>query len=281
MSHRSGHDLPVTRPARLVPRHLERELRLEPRPYRRVGGTGGTRVRGVPTARSMWSAVLPHRCAGCQQLGPVLCDTCRFAVASSPATIVPGGITAALTFDGVVRTAVLGMKYRNRRAAAKVLAEVLVRRLGLIGPGRPHYDVVTWAPTSRRRSIERGYDQAELLARAVAAHLGVPCRRLLYRTHGTPQTGRSRAERLAGPEFRVRPGRAPRVLVVDDVVTTGATLIAAGEALHAAGIRDVRLVAVAATPSSTLRRRDADQRSPGRQGHADHREQPPGRLESA
>jgi predicted amidophosphoribosyltransferase len=208
----------------------------------------------------------------------VLCDSCRFAVSSSPATIVPGGITAALTFDGVVRTAVLGLKYRNRRAAAKVLAAVLVRRLGLVGPGRPHHDLVTWAPTSRRRSAERGYDQAELLARAVAAELGVPCRRLLYRTHGAPQTGRSRTERLAGldgPAFRVRPGRAPRVLVVDDVVTTGATLVAAGEALRAAGIRDVRLVAVAATPSSPPRR------SSGGRGHADHREQAPGRLESA
>jgi predicted amidophosphoribosyltransferase len=182
----------------------------------------------------------------------VLCDSCRFAVASSPATIVPGGITAALTFDGVVRTAVLGMKYRNRRAAAKVLAEVLVRRLGLVGPGRPHYDVVTWAPTSPRRSVARGYDQAELLARAVAAHVGVPCRRLLYRTHGAPQTGRTRSERLAGPGFRVRPGCTLRVLVVDDVVTTGATLIAAGEALRTAGIDDVRLVAVAATPSTSM-----------------------------
>jgi preprotein translocase subunit SecA len=137
------------------------------------------------------------------------------ALGTSPTTIVPGGITAALTFDGVARTAILGLKYRNRRAAARVLAEVLVRRLGLRGPGRPHYDLVTWAPTSRRRVAERGYDQAELLARAVAAELGVPCRRLLYRVHGAPQMGRTRAERLTGPSYRARPGRSPRVLVVD------------------------------------------------------------------
>lgn len=210
----------------------------------------------------------------------MLCDTCRFAVASSPAAIVPGGITAALSFDGVVRTAVLGLKYRNRRAAAKVLAEVLVRRLGLIGPGRPHYDLVTWAPTGGRRVAERGYDQAELLARAVAAQLGVPCRRLLYRVHGGPQTGRTRAERLAGPAFRARPGRGPRVLVVDDVVTTGSTLLAAGEALRAAGIADVRLVAVAATPSS-IERGDLPGVQRGGRRHADHREQAPGRLETA
>jgi predicted amidophosphoribosyltransferase len=200
------------------------------------------------------------------------------ALGTSPTTIVPGGITAALTFDGVARTAILGLKYRNRRAAARVLAEVLVRRLGLRGPGRPHYDLVTWAPTSRRRVAERGYDQAELLARAVAAELGVPCRRLLYRVHGAPQMGRTRAERLTGPSYRARPGRSPRVLVVDDVVTTGATLGAAGEALRRAGITDLRLVAVAATPTRGGRTVNAG--GPHR-GGAPAREQAPGRLETA
>jgi ComF family protein len=219
-------------------------------------------------------ALLTTSCASCRQPGEVLCRQCRFALATSPAAIVPGGITAALSFDGAVRSAVLALKFRNRRAVAQVLAETLVRRLGLARPGGAHVDLVTWAPTSRRRSVDRGYDQAELLARAVARQLGVPCRRLLYRVHGAPQVGRSRAERLQGPSFRARPGVRLRVLVVDDVVTTGATLVAAGEALRAAGIADVRLVAVAATPAR------GDVRVDGR-GHAKDRAQPPGRLETA
>jgi orotate phosphoribosyltransferase len=86
--------------------------------------------------------------------------------------------------------------------------------------------------------------------------------------------GRTRAERLQGPAFRARSGVRLRVLVVDDVVTTGATLVAAGDALRAAGIAEVRLVAVAAAP-----RRDDAWVTGG--GHAKDRAQPPGRLETA
>jgi predicted amidophosphoribosyltransferase len=123
----------------------------------------------------------------------------------------------------------------------------MVRRLRL-----QHVDLVTWAPTSPRRARRRGYDQAEAIAQAVGRELGVPCRRLLYRSHGSAQTGKSRADRLVGPVFRARsprPGLA--VLVVDDVVTTGATLRAAAQALRSAGVTHVELVAAA---SAQLRR---------------------------
>ncbi len=232
-----------------------------------TAGGAGAHVTPTPHHGGMpFDALLTTSCASCRQRGDVLCRQCRFALATSPAAIVPGGITAALSFDGVVRSAVLALKFGNRRAVAKVLAETLVRRLGLASPGAGHIDVVTWAPTTRRRVADRGYDQAELLARAVARQLGVPCRRLLYRVHGAPQVGRTRSERLQGPAFRARRGSRLRVLVVDDVVTTGSTLVAAGEALRAAGIAEVRLVAVAATPARS---------------HAKARERAPGRLESA
>lgn len=154
-----------------------------------------------------------------------------------------------MPFDGVARQALLALKYRNRRPLVRHLARLMVRRLGLDLPGAERPDVVTWSPTSRARIVQRGFDQAELLARAVARELGVPCRRLLYRAHGPAQTGRGRAERLVGPSFRSRPAVRPyRVLLVDDVVTTGATLHAAADALRAAGVTEVRVVAAAATP---------------------------------
>ena len=183
-------------------------------------------------------------CAGCNQPGDVLCRRCRFSLASAKAQVGDGGVLAPLRFEGVAREVVHGLKYRNRRAVAKVLAALMVRRLHV---GR--VDVVTWAPTSASRSRTRGYDQAELLARAVAHELGVPCRRLQYRSHGPSQTWHTRAERLNDPQFRARPVSPHlRVLLVDDVVTTGATLCAARDALLGAGIAEVVCVAAAATP---------------------------------
>lgn len=96
-------------------------------------------------------------------------------------------------------------------------------------------DVVTWAPTSRRRRRARGYDQAELLARAVARRSRLRSRPLLRRLSEQPQTGRGRRDRLAGPRFVAAAVPGATVLVVDDVWTTGATLSAAGTALRNAG----------------------------------------------
>jgi predicted amidophosphoribosyltransferase len=199
---------------------------------------------------------LELRCAGCDRPGAALCRVCRFALvgASSPRP-GPGGAVAAVEFSGRAREIVLGLKYRNRRAVAAHLAGLLTRRLLDAGLRPEQLDVVTWAPTGGPRRRQRGFDQAELVARRVARQLGLPCRRLVAREAGSgPQTGRTRAERLDGPGFRSRPlsGR-PRVLVVDDVVTTGATLAAAERALREAGARSVVRAAVATTPARPQR----------------------------
>jgi len=202
--------------------------------------------------------IFTSTCAGCHEPGPQLCRRCRFTLASASSVRVDGGIRAAVPFDGLARQLVLGLKFRNRRSVAKVLATQMIQRLRL-SDGR--IDVITWAPTSTTRAGKRGFDQAELIARAIAHELRIPCRRLLYRQHHSgPQSGQRRSGRLNTPRFRARVGFDQlHVLVVDDVVTTGATLHAAGQALAQAGIGRVSLVAAAAAgaqvlgPSTTMR----------------------------
>lgn len=179
----------------------------------------------------------------------MLCRTCRFALIARPAPGTPGDVVVATSYSGRVRDVLLGFKYQNRRQVAAHVAGILAGRLAS-RPDAVDVDVVTWAPTSAHRRRERGFDQAELIARGVAAHLGLPCRRLLERAgDAAPQTGRTRRDRLDGPGFRVHPRAAgKRVLVIDDVVTTGATLASAATALRSAGSVSVALAAMAATP---------------------------------
>jgi len=159
----------------------------------------------------------------------------------------PAGVDwcgAAFAYEGVGRELVARLKYRNARAALPFLAAAMAGLVDAAG-----IDVVTWAPTAPSHRRQRGFDQAQLLARAVARRLGRPCRSVLRRRPGTPsQTGRTLAERRQGPAFDTRRRASRRVLLVDDVITSGATVVAATAALRAGGAVAVSVVVAARTP---------------------------------
>ncbi|MGA0322427.1 MAG: ComF family protein [Ilumatobacteraceae bacterium] len=160
-------------------------------------------------------------------------------------------------FSGCLRDVVNGMKFKNHRGAAKYLGGLLSRRI--IGDGLvPGVDVhaVTWVPDSARRR-ERGFDPSELMARMIGAQLGLPVVRTLVRADSGEQKTRSGVERWNGPGFRGRRTHYTRVLLIDDVVTTGATLAAASGALRTAGVSHIHVAAVAATPKRVGEGREA------------------------
>lgn len=142
-------------------------------------------------------------------------------------------------------------KFSGVRAYAEPYAVLMAQCVTDHLQGR--FDVITWVPLSRRRLRKRGYDQSQLLARRMADRLDVPCERLLKKVRDTKaQSGlRGESERRANTlgAYEVYPGvqtAGKRVLLVDDVVTTGATLSECARVLRTAGAAGVVCVTLAA-----------------------------------
>ena len=172
----------------------------------------------------------------------------------APSLPPPSGVdlcVALLAYEDRGRELIARLKDRNARSALRWLVVSMVALVRSI-----HVDAVTWVPTTRVRRRNRGFDQAQLLARGVARELHVPCRGLLERAHGPPQTGRSVTERRVGPVLAARPARAPAsILLVDDVITTGTSVSVAARTLRAAGASRVAVLAAARTPLKRPRTR--------------------------
>jgi predicted amidophosphoribosyltransferase len=192
----------------------------------------------------------PARCPGCGAAGEPFCPTCAEGLRPARPGPVPDGLDALVVpfaYEGVMREVIARLKYRGSVHPVRWLAASVVR----VRPARPRPDggatpvSVTWAPTTPARRRARGFDHAQLLARHVGPQLALPVRRTLDRRPGPPQTGRSGADRRVGPVFRARRAEAGVVILVDDVVTTGATLGAAARELRRAGAGSVIGVAVA------------------------------------
>jgi predicted amidophosphoribosyltransferase len=202
--------------------------------------------------RDVLDVVFPLVCPGCGRAGAPVCGRCSTTLRPPAPAPAPAGVDAwcaPFAYEGVAREVVARVKYRGARAAAPWLADAMARTLldDVLGGDPRFFDALratgalTWAPTSRARRRARGFDQAEVLARAVGRRLGMRAVALLERGAGPPQTGRSAAARRVGPRFEARRRAAgvPCVIVVDDVATTGSTLSAAALALRGSGTRTV------------------------------------------
>ncbi len=205
--------------------------------------------------------LFPRSCVGCGGPGSFLCEPCRNSlptvnpplcprcgIPQSTNEVCPGcldhpgaldGMRSPYRFDGVVRQAVHKLKYQNLRALAEPLADLLADH---VADASVTGSVLVPVPLHRRRLRERGYNQSALLARRLGERTGIPVSGdCLIRSRQTPPQARTasvseRRENVAGVfACRDQRLRGERVLLIDDVATSGATMEACAAALKAAG----------------------------------------------
>ena len=212
----------------------------------------------------------PQRCLGCGREGELICGSCRSKLPRLSPPLCPrcgrpqsngilcsdcvsrktaiDGVRAPFRFEALARECVHQLKYKNLRSLAGPLSDLMAEYLR--GAELP-VNILVAVPLYPRRLKERGYNQSDLLTARLAALSGLPvdCSSLVRRKYVLPQARTTSAlERRRNLEgaFECRPlpnGR--RVLLIDDVATSGATLDACAEALKAAGALSVRALVFA------------------------------------
>jgi ComF family protein len=197
--------------------------------------------------------VAPHHCLGCGREGQLLCRACANGLPAVPPRCYGCGtprenyhtcpacypksplyaVMPATVYQDLAKTVVHRLKFERAQAAANDIAAVMAARLPLEG-----IEVITFVPTAPARVRTRGYDQAALIAKALARRTGLPCQALLGRSNNERQVGKGRTARhqqMAGAFYARHAPAGRHVLLVDDVLTTGATCEAAARVLLAGG----------------------------------------------
>jgi len=213
--------------------------------------------RRDPLCGTCWRAI--------SRLGAPWCDRCGAAsivTEAEPPRVAPGltcalcasdppqwdYVRSAALYEGPLRDAIHALKFSGRRALASPLGDLAAEQCAASLPDT--IDALIPVPLARTRERERGFNQAALLARRIGSHLDVPIRSSwLARIRSTrPQSELSATERRANVRDAFRASDrvvGHHVLVVDDILTTGATLDACTRALRAAGARRVGVLTVA------------------------------------
>lgn len=209
------------------------------------------------------SSIAPHACVQCGLEGALLChyciqnlpvvrsccyvcnlpqrdwQTCPSCRRETPLT----AITPATPYANEVKQLLHALKYDRAAAAARDVAAAISQRFA--GAQLPADLLITHVPTAHSRIRQRGYDQSALIAKEVSRLLGRPYAPLLLRLGKQRQVGQTRAARKQQMALAFRAVHVPllankTIMLIDDVLTTGATLEAAGRTLQQAGAREIR-----------------------------------------
>jgi ComF family protein len=210
-----------------------------------------------PLLAGLVDLLAPRRCVGCDEPlaydVEIACGACDILFDEVTGASAPPAPSASLyVFGGPLADGIRRFKYGSRVDLAAPLGALTTQ-------AAPSYvgrvDVVVPVPLHRARLVERGFNQAALLAAPLARALGVPLDAgVVTRVRATPpQAGLGRAARrdnVRGAFVARRRPRGARVLVIDDVRTTGATLFEVGQALYDAGATEVRMLTLARAEDS-------------------------------
>ncbi len=221
--------------------------------------------------RRLLNLLFPPKCILCSGLlgqeETDLCHSCRLEAPEFTGAKIKlsflAGWTAVWYYKDNVRSSLLRYKFHNRRSYASAYGRLLAMKLQT--EEMDHFDTLTWIPVGTLRRFRRGYDQVELLARAVARELGISPVRTLKKIRNTPPQSRlqdsaKRRANVLGAYRAVNPSsiQGKRILLLDDIITTGATASECAKTLLIAGAKEVSAAAVAAavhekTPKKTCR----------------------------
>jgi ComF family protein len=209
-------------------------------------------------ARLLLDTVAPRRCAGCDAVSrDPICANCRDEFEGMfvprPRPLAHGAAFAGFGFEEPVRTIVHKGKYGGDRSALRAIASLTAERLDASRASPPPPSSIVAVPLGPRRRRQRGYNQSDVLARVLAEIRHVPLLDGLRRTRDTkPQSvcdEQGRRRNVAGAFAWIgSPLDGVRLWLVDDVLTTGATVEAAGASLRAAGASRVDVIVVAVVP---------------------------------
>ena len=204
--------------------------------------------------------LFPPRCVLCKAFlakdETDFCHSCRIEAPEFEKSNLKfsflAGWTAVWYYEGNIRHSIIRYKFHGRRHYAPAYGRVLAMKLQ--SKALDDFDILTWVPVSPLRRLKRGYDQVELLANAVGAELSVSPTKTLRKIRNTPPQSRIRdaAHRRANVlgayrAYQPEAIRGKRILLLDDIITTGATASECARVLLTAGAKEVCCAAIAVT----------------------------------